>query len=200
MALPTFDSEWFGLDAAEKIRRFNAAGTSINELRSITDEETIQWMLNNGYSPPPAYTRSYDRREQEEEGTYNYPTYYYASDGTAFLDAGQRDAYQNSLPTQRSEQDETRAKAASVGVNLPSNWFQIGPQEKVNWLIGSKVTEGQLRAFGTPEPEIQSLKDLYGYYDATKTTSAPPKPSISLPSEWGNYDPKQKIDYFNEKK
>lgn len=54
MALPVFDSEWFELGAADKIARFTAAGTTLDELRSIADEGTIQWMITEGGWNPPA--------------------------------------------------------------------------------------------------------------------------------------------------
>lgn len=63
MGLPVFDAEWFGLTGpegtAEKIRRFNAAGTTLEELRSVADEGTISWMLDNGYNPPAAQQPTY---------------------------------------------------------------------------------------------------------------------------------------------
>ena len=57
MALPTLDDEWFSLPgpsgAAEKIRRFNAAGTTVDELLGAgVPQSDIDWMLANGYSPP----------------------------------------------------------------------------------------------------------------------------------------------------
>jgi hypothetical protein len=56
VALPVFDSEWFGLGAADKIERFTAAGTTLDELRSIADEGTIQWMIKEGGWKPPQET------------------------------------------------------------------------------------------------------------------------------------------------
>lgn len=56
MALPVFDSEWFDLGAADKIARFTAAGTTLDELRSIADEGTIQWMIEEGGWEPPQET------------------------------------------------------------------------------------------------------------------------------------------------
>jgi hypothetical protein len=56
VALPVFDSEWFGLGAADKIARFTDAGTTLDELRSIADEGTIQWMIKEGGWKPPQET------------------------------------------------------------------------------------------------------------------------------------------------
>lgn len=54
MALPVFDDNWFQQDAGEKIRRFTAAGTTVDELRAAgVDSASINWMLDNGYEPPP---------------------------------------------------------------------------------------------------------------------------------------------------
>ncbi|NDC49649.1 MAG: hypothetical protein EBZ61_11340, partial [Micrococcales bacterium] len=61
-------------------------------------------------------------------------------------------------------ENESRQKAASVGVELPPNWFQLGAQDKVNWLVGAKVSEQQLRGYGIPQSDIEAIKQ-YGYYD-----------------------------------
>ena len=45
MALPVFDDNWFQQGPAEKIRRFMAAGTTLDELRSIASDSDIAWML-----------------------------------------------------------------------------------------------------------------------------------------------------------
>ena len=51
MALPVFDDNWFKQGAAEKVRRFMAAGTTLDELRSIASDAEIDWMLSNGFTP-----------------------------------------------------------------------------------------------------------------------------------------------------
>ncbi len=56
MGLPVFDAEWFGLGAAEKIRRFNAAGTTLSELESVATPEEVAYMLANNFSPAPEST------------------------------------------------------------------------------------------------------------------------------------------------
>ena len=45
MALPVFDDNWFQQGPAEKIRRFMAAGTTLDELRSVASDSDIAWML-----------------------------------------------------------------------------------------------------------------------------------------------------------
>lgn len=62
MALPVFDDNWFQQGPAEKIRRFMAAGTTLDELRSVASDSDIAWMLTpvsqggGGFvaAPPPA--------------------------------------------------------------------------------------------------------------------------------------------------
>ncbi len=65
MALPVFDDDWFQQDAGEKIRRFTAAGTTLDELRSVADEGTIQWMMNEGGWKPA--------RQIQQEPVYVQP-------------------------------------------------------------------------------------------------------------------------------
>ena len=45
---------WDSYDAAQKIAWFNANNVSTTELLNAgVDTDSINWMLNNGYAPPP---------------------------------------------------------------------------------------------------------------------------------------------------
>ena len=65
MALPVIDDDWYQQDAGEKIRRFTAAGTTLDELRSVADEGTIQWMMDVGGWKPA--------RQIQQEPVYVQP-------------------------------------------------------------------------------------------------------------------------------
>ena len=72
MALPVFDDNWFQQGAAEKIRRFMAAGTTLDELRSIASDTEIDWMLSNGFTPA---TKRIEQEVRAVEPSYVEPSY-----------------------------------------------------------------------------------------------------------------------------
>ena len=212
MALPTFDENWFQQDAAEKIRRFNAAGTTIDELQTITDAATINWMLANNYSPPAPAPYSDPYAYYDTGPTYNEPVSYYAPthyafDGTGFYSEYDKNVYETQVRAEQqriadaraaaeraeqqriadeklaAEQQDARNKAASVGVNLPANWFSLSPQNKADWFVSQSVTEGQLLGAGVPESDIRYMQQHLGYYDVKAKQEADRQEAQRLANE-----------------
>jgi len=212
VALPTFDENWFQQDAAEKIRRFNAAGTTIDELQTITDAATINWMLANNYSPPAPAPYSDPYAYYDTGPTYNEPVSYYAPthyafDGTGFYSEYDKNVYETQVRAEQqriadaraaaeraeqqriadeklaAEQQDARNKAASVGVNLPANWFSLSPQNKADWFVSQSVTEGQLLRAGVPESDIRYMQQNLGYYDVKAKQEADRQEAQRLANE-----------------
>jgi len=116
-----------------------------------------------------------------------------ATDGTVFSSENDRNVYQKNIEAaaeaqrialeqqieqqriataQREQETKERDQASAVGINLPENWFQLDTQDKVDWLVGAKVTEGQLRDYGVTQTDLDALKKEYGYYDAPAKEAA----------------------------
>lgn len=84
--------------------------------------------------------------------------------------AAQQEAARQEAARIAAEQQTARDKAASVGVNLPSNWFDFSGEDKAKWLTSAKVTEGQISQI-VGASGLDALKQ-YGYYDVLAREAA----------------------------
>ena len=132
---------WSSFSSGQKINWYNQNNIKPSDLEAAgVSKADINWMRSNGYGV-------LDESERQE-----------AERQRLAVEAARQEA------ARIAEENESRQKAASVGVELPPNWFQLGTQDKVNWLVGAKVSEEQLRGYGTPRSDIEAIKQ-YGYYD-----------------------------------
>jgi len=61
-------SDWDSYDAGKKIAWFNNNDVSVSDLQNAgVDNASINWMLNNGYQPPPARDYEAERIAAEQE-------------------------------------------------------------------------------------------------------------------------------------
>ncbi|NDG20096.1 MAG: hypothetical protein EB117_17790, partial [Betaproteobacteria bacterium] len=70
MPIPSsvYTEQWQSLSPGEKIAAFNAAGTTIDELSSAgVDQATIDWMQQNGFTPPSAESQIVRQIINEQE-------------------------------------------------------------------------------------------------------------------------------------
>ena len=191
MALPTFDDEWFSLTGpagtAEKIRRFNAAGTTIDELRGAgVPQSDIDWMLANDYSPPTqreperVSRLAAEESESSQEGidvtslaqNLGIPSWLVRDLVNAGYSAND---IRGMYPPQPS-QPEPPSEPATVyvgGEALPPNWSSFSSGQKIDWYNQKNIKPSDLEAVGVSKADINWMRSNgYGVLDESERQAA----------------------------
>ena len=193
MALPVFDEEWFSLTGpagtAEKIRRFNAAGTTIDELRGAgVRQSDIDWMLANDYSPPTQREPERVSRLAAEESAPSSASQQGIDVTLLAQELGLPSWMVNDLvsggysandirlmyPPQPSEPEPAAAPATVYvgGQALPPNWSSFSSRQKIDWYNRNNIKPSDLEAAGVSKADIDWMRSN-GYQVADEPAPAP---------------------------
>jgi hypothetical protein len=100
--------------------------------------------------PPPSYEPPY-----EPPPVYQPPPVYTATDGTTFSSEADRNNYQSAI----NAQQKLRSDAQAIGVNLPSSWFVMTPQQQFDWYVSNKFGSDKLKALGVTDANLLKAVD-----------------------------------------
>ena len=173
--LPTFDDEWFSLTgpsgAAEKIRRFNAAGTTVDQLLGAgVQQSEIDWMLSHGYSPPRQREPERVSRLAAEESAPSSASQRGIDVASLSIELGIPSTMVENLvgsgysandiramyPPQPSEPEPPAAPATVYvgGQALPPNWSSFSSRQKIDWYNRNNIKPSDLEAAGVSKADI----------------------------------------------
>lgn len=96
--------------------------------------------------PPPAY---------EPPPVYQPPPVYTATDGTTFSSESDKNNYQTAI----NAQQKLRTDAQAIGINLPSSWFVMTPQQQFDWYVSNKFGSDKLKALGVTDANLLKAVD-----------------------------------------
>ena len=187
MALPVINEAWNGLTAEEKIERFNAAGTTVDELRNAgVSQSDINWMLNNNYTPPEdKYTpEQYTNNGIDYNYLYTLAQTPVKSNDERQLDAidaatvrsGVSDTSNTSNTSNISNTSNTSNTLAGTKITgsggtkqltLPEGWDNYNANQKISWFKNNNVLVSDLQAAGVSAADINWM--LQNGYTETET-------------------------------
>jgi hypothetical protein len=182
MALPTLPSGWANYTPQQKISWFNANGVTTADLASAgVPQSDIDWMLDNGYSPPAPVVAKPIQQEPvrtQPEPTYQEPVYY---EPEPVYTA-------SSAPAPAPAVAPTSTSAPTYNV-FGLQWDSSAPlstkQGYVQTLLNSGITSDQIKAKIAeldPASATQSTYDLLGIPKATPSTPTPTSTSTPTPT------------------
>ena len=128
-------------------------------LISNTNPDTLLYFgLTNmlGFSPDDARSAVSDVFAPEPPPpAYEPPPVYTATDGTTFSSEADRNNYQSAI----NAQQKLRTDAQAIGVNLPSSWFVMTPQQQFDWYVSNKFGSDKLKALGVTDANLLKAVD-----------------------------------------
>ena len=96
-----------------------------------------------------------DSGGQVEQPVYQPPPVYTATDGTTFNSESDRNNYQTAI----NAQQKLRTDAQAIGINLPSSWFVMTPQQQFDWYVSNKFGSDKLKALGVTDANLLKAVD-----------------------------------------
>lgn len=106
--------------------------------------------VSDVFAPPPQEEPPY-----EPPPVYQPPPVYTATDGTTFSSEADRNNYQSAI----NAQQKLRTDAQAIGVNLPSSWFVMTPQQQFDWYVSNKFGSDKLKALGVTDANLLKAVD-----------------------------------------
>jgi hypothetical protein len=107
--------------------------------------------VSDVFAPPPQE----EPPPYEPPPVYQPPPVYTATDGTTFSSESDRNNYQTAI----NAQQKLRTDAQAIGINLPSSWFVMTPQQQFDWYVSNKFGSDKLRALGVTDANLLKAVD-----------------------------------------
>ena len=113
--------------------------------------------VSDVFAPAPQEDTSSNESPPSNEPTQSYqpPPVYTATDGTTFSSEADRNNYQSAI----NAQQKLRTDAQAIGVNLPSSWFVMTPQQQFDWYVSNKFGSDKLKALGVTDANLLKAVD-----------------------------------------
>lgn len=112
--------------------------------------------VSDVFAPPPQEEPPpYEPPPYEPPPVYQPPPVYTATDGTTFSSESERNNYQTAI----NAQQKLRTDAQAIGINLPSSWFVMTPQQQFDWYVSNKFGSDKLKALGVTDANLLKAVD-----------------------------------------
>lgn len=107
--------------------------------------------VSDVFAPPPQE----EPPPYEPPPVYQPPPVYTATDGTTFSSESDKNNYQAAI----NAQQKLRTDAQAIGINLPSSWFVMTPQQQFDWYVSNKFGSDKLKALGVTDANLLKAVD-----------------------------------------
>ncbi len=107
--------------------------------------------VSDVFAPPPQE----EPPPYEPPPVYQPPPVYTATDGTTFSSESDKNNYQTAI----NAQQKLRTDAQAIGINLPSSWFVMTPQQQFDWYVSNKFGSDKLKALGVTDANLLKAVD-----------------------------------------